>query len=386
MLKLSKKVVIVASLGLLLVGFVAGFMAHDTGVMGVVKKKILSLFTDQEAQTQVYRQPELPYELVHDMRQMGFDPGVIQSPDQFDAWRESLLEKAEQLLAVDWCCQPYQAQYGEVENKLGFSQQRVVLESPDDGLDIVYYRLLPAGAENEGQGSIPGILVIPGSGIGVEGTLTNVDYQVAIAARLAKAGYVVYAIENLGWGERAIDAGTSFSPPPANSLGINSLMIGRPLSARYMRDARTVLHELSQDALVDPDNLGVVGCSLGGRIAEFVGLLEPDLISAIVVASGLGPEPVNAGPSQFVVPGMLQYFDSVDAAAAIAPRPLLLTYGVDDNLAYKYEYGTSETYNRLLPAWALMGAAENLVQVLHSLGHTYDLVATVDFFDQHLKD
>jgi hypothetical protein len=83
---------------------------------------------------------------------------------------------------------------------------------------------------------------------------------------------------------------------------------------------------------------------------------------------------------------MLQYFDSVDAAAAIAPRPLLLTYGMEDNIAYRHEYATSETYNRLLPAWALMSAAEDLVQVLHPQGHTYDLNATVAFFDQHLKD
>jgi dienelactone hydrolase len=382
--KLSRKHLVLAALGLLLIGFICGVIVQESGALGMTRKRIMALFSVEEAPPAEYRQPQLPAELVAGMRQMGFNPQQIQTAEQFREWQSNLVAEAERLLTVDWCCHEQQAIYEEEAREIGYAQQRGVLQSPDDEMDIVFYRLVPSGAELAGKGRNPAVLVIPGSGIGVAGTLAGGDYQSAIAAKLARAGYIVYAVENLGWGERAIDPGTQFYFTPSDSLGINSIMLGRPLAARYVSDARRVLSVMLQDALVDPRNIGVVGCSLGGRIAMFVSLLEPDAIHATVVASGLRAEPDNPAPGQFIIPGMLMRFDSVDAAAAIAPRPLLLTYGAEDE-HYGDEYENSTSFNRLMPAWEVMGQAENLQQVLHPLGHTYDVGATIDFFDRCLK-
>jgi len=82
---------------------------------------------------------------------------------------------------------------------------------------------------------------------------------------------------------------------------------------------------------------------------------------------------------------MLQYFDIVDIAAAIAPKPLLLTYGRYDNPVYRQEYETGEAQQRLLPAWNVTGNRHGLELNLHEGSHEYNVDATLAFFDRHLK-
>lgn len=395
MVKMTRRLTVLFVVGIFLVGFIVGVVAHRSGALRLIKTITLSALhaelqttPDKELSTTSYRAPDLPNELVAEMRLLGYNESEIQTLDQFLAWRERLLNAAERLFAVDWCCESWQVQVSDgIVNKQGHTQQRVVLESPTAESDVVFYRLVPgtvAGAEHH---TAPAVLLIPGSGHGVAGALGEIeDYQHGIASHLAQAGYVVYAVENLGWGERRIDPGT-YDSGPAYALGIDSLKLGRPLACRYVLDARLVWKELSRDPLVDPDRVGVVGCSLGGLIALSVSALERDQVAATVACSGLSSSLafIPDSPSGFVVPGMLRLFDAVDIAAAIAPRPLLLTFGKQDSLVYQYEYESGETYQRMLPAWTVTGASRNLELGLHEGGHEYDVDATLDFLDRHLK-
>ena len=161
-----------------------------------------------------------------------------------------------------------------------------------------------------GRGRLPGVLVFHT----LAGPGPNVD---AFARELAGAGYVTLAPD--------VFALHDFGPD------------GRTDHPLILKDAEGALAHLRRHPRVDPDRIGLVGFSFGGRLAALLGALHPDGIRAVVVYYAIashaelrGPLPPSAAKAvpltqragAFRAPVMIHHGE-VDANVPVAQARLL---------------------------------------------------------------
>jgi dipeptidyl aminopeptidase/acylaminoacyl peptidase len=330
-----------------------------------------------------YEPVEIPDFLLEDAFTLTLSKQSPSTPQEVKAWQQQIRAKAQELLGLEDDTRIGPAYQAEApRSREGYTETRLTIDAPD-GDTIVAYKLTPDGL----TGTSAAVVIVPGSGEGVAGVVGHSqDYQQQIGVAVVREGYIVYAIENRGWGERTIDVGST-RYRPSNVYAVYSLQRGRPLASCYVADVGFLLRLVSADPQVDPQRIALVGCSLGGTISAWCSAIFHQ-VDAVVVASGLAQHTEVWGysnPNQMIVPGMLAYFDHSDIAAAIAPRPLLLTYGQAEPRRYGIEAKTKAVYYHLRPVWDALNAEDQLQFVAHSSGHTYDVPATIEFLDETLK-
>jgi dienelactone hydrolase len=361
---------------LYVLGLITGAMLQSKGYLAYLEYELGS------RREPAYESVTIPEFLSADAFALTLSKQDLSTPKEVAAWQQQIRTQAQTLLGLEDEVGTVPTWRAETTvSRDGYFETWLTIVAPD-GDTIVAYKLVPEGL----SGPAAAVLVVPGSGNGVAGVVGHIkDYQQQIGVELVRAGYVVYAIENRGWGERAIDVG-SMPYGPSNVYAVYSLQRGRPLASRYVADVGVVLRLMSADPEVDSQRIALVGCSLGSGISVWAGAMFPQ-VAAVAVASGLRRDAETWTYSyidQMIVPGMFAYFDHADVASTIAPRPLLLTYGMAEPGQYGIEARTQEVYRHLQPVWAMLNAEERLQFVAHSGGHTYDVPATIKFLDETL--
>jgi dienelactone hydrolase len=214
----------------------------------------------------------------------------------------------------------------------GYQRHRIVFDT-EDVMSVPAYLLVPDDRRAPG----PAVLAVHGHGpgksiiVGLESTeAPNGDY----AHQLAQRGYVVLAPDLRCFGERA-----DWNPPDHYGCDTNlvhAVMAGWNPLTQNLWDMARALDVLESHDLVDAGRLGVVGLSYGATITLFLAAMDQRVSAAVV--SGYFSSwreahkmPWNMCGSQ-VVPGMLGSIEHVDLGALVAPRPLLIESGRDDDL------------------------------------------------------
>jgi dienelactone hydrolase len=204
--------------------------------------------------------------------------------------------------------------------------------------------LLPLGA---GGSKGPAVVAVHGHGdfgadsvAGLDDTPARRDeiarHHYDYARQLVRRGYVVAAPCLTPFGRRLGKATRTTNGVDACTRAFVGLhLLGRLLIAENLRDVLWALEALASHERVDPDRLGCVGLSLGGRMTMFAAALEPRIRVAVIsgalnclqerVATGHG-----AGCQ--AVPGLLEYGDVPEIGSLIAPRPCLWEVGSRDGL------------------------------------------------------
>ena len=220
--------------------------------------------------------------------------------------------------------------------------------------------------------------------------MSDYYYHNGIAEHIVKAGYAVYVIENRGYGERAIDAGSLCPGVDIFCSGIlfrdqlNSL--GYSLGALQATDTTQLLKHVRHLEYVDSDNIAIAGLSLGAGLTMIVTALNKEVKSAIM-ASGITDFYHSWGS---VGIGLLKYYDNQDIVSTIAPRPIYLSYGSQEPLPdFSFEVKTLYSANKIKKAYNLFDAEENMTVVVHDLsygrGHTFDIPSILDFLNNTLS-
>jgi dienelactone hydrolase len=130
---------------------------------------------------------------------------------------------------------------------------------------------------------------------------------------------------------------------------------------------------LSDHRLVDPARIGVAGLSYGGTCALFLAALDERV--AVAVVSGYLSSwaashriPWNMCGSQ-VLPGQLGVIEHVDVAALVAPRPLVVESGTEDDI---FPIAAARgSVAELATIYAQLGAADALVHDVFEGGHQW---------------
>ena len=259
---------------------------------------------------------------------------------------------------------------------------------------IIFYELKP----NKQFDSLQTVLIVPGSGNQGAADVLDLDnkykdyfYHKGLAKKIANEGYIVYVIENRGWGERTIDAGLYCNEPvvfcSGNILSKYLSNIGKDLFALQIDDSIQVFNFIKNQEYVDSNNMSVVGLSLGGGIVQGMSIIEPE-IKSIVIASGLVSFHKTVGTG--TTPGMLKFFDFPDLVASLAPKPIYLSWGENEKSNFGFEAKSLYSANIVKNAYSVINAEQNVVIVIHNdefnNGHTFDVDSIIKFLKNTLGE
>lgn len=216
----------------------------------------------------------------------------------------------------------------------------------------------------------------------------NYDY----GRQMAKAGFVTYSLDWLGFGERAYAAKPHFynglwQRDPCNIMYLCATMLGTTVLAGNLHDAKTVTDFVCSQPFVDPRKLGVMGLSLGGTMTTWAALFDDRFLAADVICYhstfwDIAFRTYNCCGSQ-ITPGLFDLCDIADLQGLIAPRPLLMEIGIHDT-CFQADF-TLPPLEHLKGIYAAAGAPDRLEVDLFPGEHAWGGHKSVAFFRQHLS-
>jgi pimeloyl-ACP methyl ester carboxylesterase len=240
------------------------------------------------------------------------------------------------------------------------------------------------------EGPLPGVLAVHSTSSSARIMCSGKDetpegQEWAHALHLVRRGYVAFAPDLLGAGERVYPGRRAFDNTPFYEK--HPRWSGTGKDVWDMRRALDVLAALPE---VDPARLGCMGHSQGGSVTVYTAALD-ERVRVAVGNCGVWPWRMSKNPFHLARTGwwigrpLLRPYawagkpipcDVHELFACIAPRALLVIAALND-----FQYALDEeSFTR--PAWqdlahnveqvyALLGAAGRFRQVLHTKGHSF---------------
>ncbi|HLY25316.1 MAG TPA: dienelactone hydrolase family protein [Aggregatilineales bacterium] len=216
------------------------------------------------------------------------------------------------------------------------------------------------------------------------------DPSHAIGLELVRRGYVVFAPDALGFGERrsaesdgdGYDLAYSF-----NQLALR-LLRGETLLRKAIWDISRGLDYLETRTEVDLRFIGFMGHGFGGAMAMWSAAMDPR-IRAAVSHGGVVTyrQQIRRGDwfqVEFVVPRLMQVADMHHILGMIAPRPFLLSMADGDAL----NTDTAEIYQKALRVYEAQGTENRLSFFRYHGSDTFDIHMrnnAYDWLDSWLK-
>lgn len=219
----------------------------------------------------------------------------------------------------------------------------------------------------------------------------------AIAADLARRGYVVITIDMFFWGERRMvldDDPPEWKTRPATITpeqvtkfnqrsSAGEQLMGRTLftagttwaGLMFWDDIRT-LDYLASRPEVDPARIGCVGHSVGGLRAAHLPALD-DRIKASVACGWMCSFPAQIEKHvrstigfTKLIPGLYNRLDYPDLASVAAPTALMVISGVQDALFEPK--GMQAAHDKIAAVYKKAGAAEKFKSVVEDRPHEFN--------------
>ncbi len=223
-----------------------------------------------------------------------------------------------------------------------YTREKVYFQSRE-GLTVKAYFLMPKGFKTPG----PCMVCLPGHGRGVDdivgikedGTMreTYGEYQNDFALQCLDHGFAALAVEQFAFGDRRSErarkegAGASSCNPTS---GI-ALMLGETMVGWRVWDLIRAVDYLETRSEVDPKRIGAMGISGGGTTTFWGACAEPRLKTAFVSGYFCTFDRCIMKVPHCVdnyIPGIYKVADMPEFSALIAPRPLFVESGTQDNI------------------------------------------------------
>jgi glycerophosphoryl diester phosphodiesterase len=203
------------------------------------------------------------------------------------------------------------------------------------------------------------------------------SYQHACAANFVEAGYLVYAMENIG-----MEPGRDTHRDLDQSLRLQ----GHGWYSLLFAHQRILLDQVFADPTVDPQRVGATGVSTGGLLALSAAVIEPR-IAASSVQGIFGSMRVSFIRDRHrhcscgAIPGLLPEFDLPELTLLVAPRPLHISNGKTDGFS---PAEAKRSVELIAPLYQRAGGRKPLVTVSPG-GHEFSFAPALKFFAEHLN-
>jgi dienelactone hydrolase len=316
-----------------------------------------------------------------------------QTRKQAGAWQKRLRTKLTKLIggfpAQRTALQP---QTIETRDFPGYRREKFVFESRP-GLYVLGYLLTPRDAAPP----YPAMICVPGHGRGVD-DIVGIDaqgrdradkpgYQHDFAIQVVEHGMAAVAIEPLGFGcrrdpvTRQKGAEATACQPSAGA----ALLLGQTMIGWRVYDVMRAIDWIETREELDARRVGCMGISGGGEVTTFAAALEPRIRAAMI--SGY----LNTFRDSILslshcidnyVPGILNWAEMYDVAGLIAPRPLFVESGTQDEF-FPVE-ASRAGFARVRKVYEVFGAGDLCQQEVFNDIHSFYGVRGLPFLAKHL--
>jgi dienelactone hydrolase len=215
----------------------------------------------------------------------------------------------------------------------------------------------------------------------------NYDY----GHRLARQGFVTFAIDWIGAGERNDSnkpnhRNTNRGDDWCNLYYLNATMLGMTSLSINVAHGQAATDFACGLPHVDPNRLGVMGLSGGGTMALWSALCDGRFRAVEIICysdlwAHFGFRDLNYCGMQ-VAPGLFALVDLPDLQGLLAPRPLLVDIGAYDS-CFKVETAMA-CFERAAAIYAAAGAADRLELDLFPGEHGWGGHKSAAFFGANL--
>lgn len=264
---------------------------------------------------------------------------------------------------------------GETTAIIDFQQEEIHVELDGERL-FRFFKLTPNLPSNETL-PLPAVVCFMGHGKVAQILTESESYQRACAAEFAKAGYVVFAMENIG-----MEPGADTHHDLDRVLRLE----GRGWYSLLFAHQRILLDRVFEDGSVDKKRVGVAGVSTGGLLALSAAAMEPR-VRAASVQGIFGSMRVsfirdrNRHCSCGAIPGLLPEFDLPELALLVAPRALHISNGQEDG----FPPSEAERCLKLIDPIYQQAGGESPHFTTPPGGHAFALEPALAFFDEQLR-
>lgn len=312
-------------------------------------------------------------------------------------WRGRALAKIRDLLGETPEWTPLEAEVLQTADMGSYVREKIVYDS-DPYSTVPAYMLIPKNLTNP----TAAVLCLHGHGPGKDAvagiTDANEQYTPQEVARsieqhnydyarqFVERGYVTFTFDFRCFGERASRDCDIGNRDPCNVHFIRGALLGINTLALAIHDAVRAIDYLSERPEVDASRIGCVGLSFGGTMTMWTTAMDKRIKAAVISGylcefASFAVRKANFCGSQFV-PALRRYFDVADVAALIAPRPLLIESGIQDNV-FPID-SAIRAFERLKIAYDTWEKPERLAHDVFEGGHRFHGPEAYKWFDRWL--
>ncbi len=215
----------------------------------------------------------------------------------------------------------------------------------------------------------------------------NYDY----GWQMAKAGFVTFAIDWIGCGERNDNNKPNYKSHNngrdwCNLYYLHATMLGMTSISINVSHGRAAIDFACSLPEVDENNIGVMGLSGGGTMTLWTALCDERIKAAEIICYSdlwayFGIRDLNYCGMQ-VAPGLFKLVDLPELQGLLAPKPLLIDIGAND-ACFKIDT-SNKCFHKLKSIYQAAGAEELLELDLHSGTHAWGGNKSVEFFGKYL--
>ncbi len=318
---------------------------------------------------------------------------------QFSAWKRKALPKVLACLGEAPAPAPLKPQLLAEWELRGLRRQRWVVNVQEHLSATVLVNLpLDLGKREK----LPALLCCHGHGpFGKEPVMGN-DASAALATNIeqhnynygevmAQKGYVTYALDWIGFGERNDENKPNFRGSAGgrdwcNLYYLHATMLGMTSISINVAHGKAATDFAASLPHVDGERLGVMGLSGGGVMALWMTLCDARFKATEIICysdlwEAFGIRDNNYCGMQ-VAPGLYKLVDLPDAQGLIAPRPLLIDIGANDT-CFKVDTALA-CHRQVETIYKAAGASKNLELDLHPGEHGWGANKSEAFFGKHL--
>jgi dienelactone hydrolase len=285
----------------------------------------------------------------------------------------------------------------------GYVRERVVLET-EPGVLMPVYVLVPTGARAGDRR--PAVLTPHGHSSGGKAAVvgrvdlplvaeTVATYNYDYAVQFVREGFVVLAPDARGFGERREwmrqgDGADRYLHGSCEVLNHMAMPLGQTVLGMWTWDLMRLLDYAQTRVEVDPERVGCAGLSGGGMQTLWLAALDERVKCAVVSGYFYGVKDsllhLAQNCSCNYVPHLWELVDMGDVGALVAPRPLLIETGDQDDLnGPRGIHNVVEQVDVTRDAYRLVGAEEHLAHDVFAGGHRWRGAAALPWLVRHLR-
>ena len=240
---------------------------------------------------------------------------------------------------------------------------------------------------------LPTVICLQGHSSGMHRSLGRVKYtgdtegdvgDRAFALQAVKRGYACVIMELRGFGElkgNEQDGGTN-----CLHMSMQALMLGRTLLGERCFDVSRLIDTLEYFKEVDLSRVGIMGNSGGGTTSFYAACVEPR-IKVCMPSCSFCPyyESIISihHCSCNYIPNILEYMEMQDVSILIAPRPLVIVAGKEDDI-FPIE-GVKRGFETVKKIYKELDADDNCQLIIGDGGHRFFANISWPVFDKFLN-